>query len=117
MDPYTDCPRLHLRAYLDNIDAFPNAGMKYELNYSAWLYLKQEPGQQHQRLLVERLEIIKDLLAGDFNPTQVEEAGSDFLCFKQAVVHDELRHPLVDDPRLRVSPGELPIVALVHARA
>lgn len=107
VDPYADCPRLELRFYTEDVNAAVSGATETVLKFSWYLYLRQTPGEDHQELLRTAMEAIINLFFGNFNPTQLELAGSKFVRPAQTVIRDELRHPLVDDPSLRVSVGEI----------
>lgn len=106
IDPSADCPRLELRAYVEEIDAAVARSTRTLLKFGWWYYRLQTPGQAHQKLLRADLETIVNLFFGNFNPLQLELAGANFTRPAQTVIHDDLRHAF-DDPTLAVSVGEI----------
>lgn len=108
----TDCPLIRLRHLtVDQPQGVPQNASLYDYTMSLYYYRRQTPGQAHQSLLIADLETIHNLFASVlWQPAgMVAVAGQSFyhVMPRQLVVHNELRHPLADDPALRVSCGEL----------
>lgn len=121
VNPYTDCPSLRLRMFVQDVGPGKNAG-RSEANaeYSLWYKRLQVPGQAHQALLIADLETILNLIMGRWRPANMQ-AVPDQAFFglypkQPPVIHDELHHEF-DDPRLRVSVAEIPLRAVSEALA
>lgn len=112
-NPTEYCDRLVLRAYTDDVTWRPNRGLSDAYRASLWYYRRQTPGQVHQVRLAEGLRIITTAIRACANPTPVAQAAGDWATVQQVVIHDELRHEL-DDPRLRVSVGEILLAIQAH---
>ncbi len=110
-NPRTDCPLLRLRLY--TADVRPGKVKQTTdvvLKASVYYYQRQTPGSAHQAAIVTVLETIVDTLAGDWRPSEVDALSGISLYSvapEQVVVHDEMTHPLGDDPAMRVSVGEV----------
>lgn len=106
VDPVADCPLWLFRDYTATHQAMTGGTTRYDLRGSIWVYLKQTPGQAHQELMETLLKALSDFFLGNFNPTAMRAAGSEFVIPLERVVHDLLEHPL-GEPKLRVTCGEL----------
>lgn len=115
-NPRTACPRLLLRAYTNDITPVASQGHDFGLTFSLFYQRRQTPGQAHQEVLLREMLLIEEALLQRFNPGNTKAAGADFCRPTQMVIHDEQRHPRIDDPALRVSVGELVIQVASHNR-
>lgn len=116
INPRTACPRLLLRAYTDDITPIATQGHSFSLAFSLFYQRIQMPGQRHQEVLMAEMKLIEEALLQRFNPGNTKAAGADFCRPTQMVIHDEMSHPRIDDPGLRVSVGELVIRVDSHDR-
>lgn len=106
--PVADCPRLHIRAYRQRMTPMPSLRTDMAQQVSLWYYRRQTPGQNHAQLLQQDLDTLSSVFTGEWDPAGLDAATEAFYgaFVEEVVVHDELRHEL-DDPRLRVSVGEI----------
>lgn len=111
--PLAYCPRLVLRNMVASVERQPSRMTRWSYTPSLWLYLSRVTGQNHQQQLMEKLLIVHDVILEQANHPPLQQAGSDFVTSVQVVVHDELRHPF-DEPRLRVSCGEILLSIQAH---
>lgn len=110
--PSADCPMLRLRLFtVEAPRGLPQNATLYDYTWGLYYYRQQTPTQSHQTLLVDDMEVIHDLFAGVLwqPPGLVAVSGQSFYYVqpRQLVIHNEIPHPLVDDPAQRVSCGEL----------
>jgi hypothetical protein len=115
-DPVTQCPRIVARLQTEDNLAMPGKGVDFDFALSLFYYRIQVPGQNHQELLIDAVEKIKDPLLGEFTPPPVAMVGCDYLAPIQTIYHAELRHPRIDDPARRVSVAEIVMVGKSHNR-
>lgn len=114
-DPRGDCPSLELRMRTEEVSPGNTYGRSHAgATFTLWYKRRQTPGQDHQQLLVQDVEAIINVLLGRWRPAgMVAVAGQSFYGVypkDPPIVHDELRHEF-DDPALRVSVAEIPLVA------
>lgn len=111
-NPRTQCPRAFLRVYRGDhlhADTLGCDGAKFIYACSIWLQLRQTPGQDHQEIMVAALDVFNTaIIQAKFDLQSLPVTGLIKLDVlpNQAVVYDELDHPLLD-PALRVSVGEI----------
>lgn len=115
-NPRAACPRLLLRAYTTDITPMVSQGFESGLTFSLFYQRRQTPGQAHQEVLLRESKLIQEALLQRFNPGNTKGAGADFCRPTQMVIHDEQRHPRIDDPALRVSVSELVVQVSSHDR-
>lgn len=115
-NPRTACPRLLLRAYTTDITPVASQGHDFGMTFSLFYQRRQTPGQAHQEVLLREMKLVEEALLQRFNPGNTKGAGADFCRPTQMVIHDEQRHPRIDDPALRVSVGELVVQVASHDR-
>lgn len=121
VNPYTDCPSLTLRLFVQDVGPGHNAGRsKADATFSLWYKRRQTPGENHQQILIADLETIINLLMGRWRPTQMQAVAGQVIFGlypnQPPVIHDELHHEF-DDPALRVSVAEIPLRAVSEALA
>lgn len=106
--PVADCPRLHIRPSSQRMEPMPVTRTDMHHLVSLWYYRRQTPGQNHPQLLIQDLDTITSSLVGTWTSAGLEAATEAFYgAYIEVVeVHPELRHDF-DDPRLRVSVGEI----------
>lgn len=114
-NPYLDCPGLYLRPYTDELGAIPlQSGTQAEDKYlySFWYYKRQTPGAKNPRLLIADLMTIRNRFTQAFLDKNMIPATPGYNIIKaypaNVNVHSDIRHKW-DDPKLRVSVGELQI--------
>lgn len=109
-DPRTELPRVRLRlvqsAHTEgDVMGCASAGFIYQMEI--WLQLRQTPGNEHQRLLVQGIDLIDTALIQE-NLNLTNALGIDELYIAKveppatSVPFTEQDHPL-GDPQLRVS--------------
>lgn len=111
-NPRTECPRGFLTLVQlahNEAEQIGCSSARFVYQFSIWIQLRQTPGQEHQRLMVQALDLVATaLLQENFNLTN-ELGISELLNVKvepaDGLPFTELDHPL-EDPQLRVSVGE-----------
>ena len=120
-NPRTDCPLLRLRLYTaDLAPGTVKQSTDVTVQASLYYYRRQTAGQAHQTLLLSALETIAELFTGDWRPSGIEALPGIALYSvvpRQMVIHDEMPHPLGDDPAMRVSVGELVLAITYRSNA
>lgn len=109
-------PRAYLKPFTGQVTPIPARGVDYDYAYSLYFQRRQTPGEHHGALLQAALKILIAPLLGNFCPDPIKQAGADYFAPIQTVLHDDLRHPRIDDPRLRVSTAEIVLLAKSHDR-
>lgn len=114
--PTTDCPRILIRVRddLENLQA--GRVHKFALSIDLIVQLRQTPGQNHQKLLIEYMDAIREPFLTNAATLALCSLGIEFVQVARGSVLDELRHPF-DEPRLRVSTGKIEISAILRRGA
>lgn len=111
-DPRNLCPRAYLRLTqtghtLGDTIGCDNSALVYQC--SIWLQLRQTPGEAHQKILVQGMDVFQTALIQanfDLSGLSVADVVEMDAEPSQGVVFNELDHPL-GEPGLRVSSGEI----------
>lgn len=107
LDPVNDLPALFVVNHTGQNQRTVGGGRDSTYQLSLYYYRRQTPGQQHQEKLGEALRAIETLLLRNPRPMALEIVAADMATPGKVDWPDQLVHPLTDDPRLRVSCGEL----------
>lgn len=110
VDPVADCPLLLLVPNVGQNQLAVTQGRRSTYQFSLWYYLRQTSGQAHRTLLGEDLRDLEAAYLTDARPTALQNQTLNLQIPYEVRWHDDMRHPLADEPRLRVSVGEILIV-------
>lgn len=105
-DPRDACPRLELRALTTDFNVLASYGLDFDMALVWWYYRRQTIGENHQELLLQDMAEIEKVFSAGCRPSPMLQAGACLVQPIQATYREELRHPRVDDPELRVSVGD-----------
>lgn len=115
-NPISYCDRLVLRNYTNDLTYFPSRTSTSVYKASLFYYRLEVVGQNHQVKLLEGTRAISRTLMAAVTPTPLQQAGAQCVRVTQGVLRDRLRHPRLDEPRLRVSVSELFLSADAQSR-
>lgn len=106
-NPVADCPLVLLTNDTGDNLRTVGGGRRSVYQMSLWYYRRQTPGEANQVKLMEGMCALEQTLLGEANPYPIEVLTSEEQTPVKVDYPDELVHPLVDEPRLRVSVGKI----------
>lgn len=107
VDPVSDLPALIIQNHTGQNTRTVNNGRDSIYQLSAYIYMLQTPEDHHQQTLQNAMRTVETVLLRNPRPFALETAGAQMMTPGKVDYPDELPHPLVDDPALRVSVGEI----------
>lgn len=116
INPVADCPRLLLALNVAQNQLAISNGRESTYQISLWYYRRQTAGQEHRRLLAEAIQDIEQEFLTDARPTALQNYTLQLQTPYEIRYHDDMAHPLSDEPRLRVSVAEILLIIQSSAR-
>lgn len=114
VNPITELPKIKVRFMELSTAIGPSQRLECMYEYSIFLFLKQNRGEEHQQVLVEGIESIAELFSTNNNLWRINEfadVGSgaqqlNFIYPSSINLFSEMKHS-IDSPDIRISSAEV----------